>query len=63
VTFSSSDSTRHERCLDYDIIDDEILEDDETYLISISLRSSEPDIPVTILPHTTLVTIMDDDSE
>ena len=44
-------------------MDDDVLEDDETYLISVGLQSTDLEIPVTILPHTTLVTIMDDDSK
>ena len=66
MTFSSSgahESTRHEHCLDLDITDDDILEDNETYQIRINLQSGDSDIPVTILPHTTLVTIIDDDSK
>ena len=66
VTFGSNgahESTRHEHCLNYENIDDNVLEDNETYQIHISLQSSGSDIPVTILPHTTLVTIIDDDSK
>lgn len=65
MTFSNSEVSGEQTrqyCLDFAIYDDDILEDVETFQLHIALQQSN-DVPVTILPHTTSVTILDDDSE
>ena len=65
VTFSDSEvsgDASRQHCLDFDILDDDILEIDETFEIDLAMLQSV-DVPVTILPHTTIVTILDDDGE
>ena len=64
VTFANSDVTgesTRQTCIDFPVLDDDILEIDETFEIHIDMQQSGDSVPVTILPHTTIVTIMDDD--
>ena len=68
ITFPPGSGPGRRDCISIPIIDDFILEDDETFSVAVqSLSGARPvqDVPsrLVISPNTTLVTITDDESE
>ena len=56
----TSDPSTHRQCFDVTIFDDNILEDTETFNLTLSLVSGSS-VPVTILPDVSEVEIVDED--
>ena len=59
VPFTSDPST-HRQCFNVTIVDDDILEDTERFNLTLSLVSGSS-LPVTIVPDTSEVEIVDED--
>ena len=60
VPFTSADPSTHRQCFNVNITDDDVLEDTERFSLTLSLIDGSS-VPVTVLPDTSEVEIVDED--